>query len=131
MRKKKGIRAVVTGMLCSMVLTALMPLSASGVEYTPLATVGSGLKYPTDVAASDAGTIYVIDSIGKKLLIYNSSYRLTAYVYSVAHPTSVAVSGDKVYVGDAITKAKNSEQYRHGNRGPEKRRVHGEFQIGT
>jgi hypothetical protein len=102
---KKRIRAVVTGMLCSMVLTALMPLSASGVEYTPLATVGSGLKYPTDVAASDAGTIYVVDSVGKKILIYNSSYRLTAYVYSVAHPTSVAVSGDKVYVGDAITKA--------------------------
>ena len=44
------------------------------------------------------GTIYAVDTIGKKLLIYNSNYRLTAYAYPVAHPTAIAVYGDKVYV---------------------------------
>jgi DNA-binding beta-propeller fold protein YncE len=105
MKEKKRIRAVVTGILCSMVLTAFMPILGFGVEYTSLVTISSGLKFPSDVAASDAGNIYAIDIIGKKLLIYNSNYRLTANVYTVARPISVSVSGDKVYVADSITKS--------------------------
>jgi DNA-binding beta-propeller fold protein YncE len=105
MKEKKRIRAVVTGILCSMVLTAFMPILGFGVEYTSLVTISSGLKFPSDVAASDAGNIYAIDTIGKKLLIYNSNYRLTANVYTVARPISVSVSGDMVYVADSITKS--------------------------
>jgi sugar lactone lactonase YvrE len=105
MREKKGIRTVVAGLLCSMVLAALMPLTASGVEYMSLATVGSQLKYPADVAASASGSIYAVDTVRRKLVIYSASYQVSANLYSVSHPTSIAVSGETLFVADSSTKS--------------------------
>lgn len=105
MRQIKGFRRVVAGMLSSIAMLAFLPSAATAVQYTPLATMSSGLKYPVDVAASAAGTIYAVDNMSKKLMIYNSSYQLSATVNAVAHPVAVAVSGDTVYVADTSTRS--------------------------
>jgi hypothetical protein len=83
---------------------AILPLSAAAVEFTSLATINRGLQYPTDVAVSSAGTIYTVDGTGKKILVYNDNYQLTAKVSSVVLPTTVAVSGDTILVGDTSTR---------------------------
>jgi len=101
---RKGLQKVVA-VLGGIMLLALLPLSAAAVEYTPLATIKKGLTYPTDVAVSSSGTIYVVDGLAKKVLIYNNAYLLTGSVSSIENPTAVAVSGDTVYVADNKSKS--------------------------
>jgi hypothetical protein len=104
-KNNKGLRSVVAGFLCSIMLLALLPLSAAAVEYTSLATINKGVPYPIDAAVSAAGNIYAVDGRDKILIIYNDNYNLISKVSSVAHPTAVAVSGDTVFVGDARTRS--------------------------
>jgi sugar lactone lactonase YvrE len=102
---RKRLCTVFAGFLSSIMLLALLPLSASAVEYTTLASINKGIQDPTDVAVSASGNIYAVDSLGKIILIYNDKYHLTAKVSSVAHPTTVAVSGDTLFVGDTSTRS--------------------------
>ncbi|MDX1776985.1 MAG: NHL repeat-containing protein, partial [Desulfobulbales bacterium] len=103
-KQNKGLRTVAAGILCSVLLLAWFPLSAAAVEYTPLATLKKGLRYPVDTAVSDSGKIYVLDGITKKILIYNGNYYLTGSISSVDNPTAVAASGDTLLVADNTTK---------------------------
>jgi sugar lactone lactonase YvrE len=61
--------------------------------------------YPVDVASSAAGTIYAVDNMSKKLMIYNSNQQLISKVDAVAYPVAVAVSGNTVYVADTATRS--------------------------
>ena len=91
-KQRRGFRTVVAGILCSFLLLALLPVSAAAVPvvYTPLAAIKNGLTYPTDVAVSNSGRIYVVDGLAKKVLVYNSGYLLTGAVSSLENPTAVA-----------------------------------------
>jgi hypothetical protein len=102
---KKVLNAIFAGILCSIMLPALMPLSAEAIEYTSLATITKGVQYPIDAAVSTAGKIYAVDGRDKKIHVYNENYQLSAKISSVAHPTAVAVSGETVFVGDARTRS--------------------------
>lgn len=104
-RKTKGLRMVVAGMVCS-ILLLMLPLSAAAVDFAPLATIKRGLTYPTDMAVSPNGTIYVVDGIARKVLTYDNSYRYTGGFTSVEGPVAVAVSGTgTLYVSDNISKS--------------------------
>ena len=104
MKQSKGLRTVAAGILCSILLLAWFPLTAAAVEYTPLANLKKGLRYPVDTAVSNTGKIYVLDGITKKILIYNGNYFLTGSIASLDNPTAVAVSGDTLLVADNATK---------------------------
>jgi len=95
----------ITGVLSGVLLLSLLPLTALAVDYTPLATIRKGLTYPTDVAASNSGSIYVVDGLAKKILIYNKGYLLSGSISSIENPTAVAVSGSTVYVADNKSKS--------------------------
>ena len=84
--QRKRLRIVVAGLLWSLLLFALVPLSASAAEYTFLAAINTGLTYPIDVAASGTGKIYIVDGIYKKVFIYNGSYNLSGAITSLANP---------------------------------------------
>ncbi len=103
-QQRKGLIKVVAG-LCGLMILALLPLSAAAVDYTPLATIKKGLTYPTDVAVSGSGTMYVVDGLAKKVLIYNEDYLLSGSFSSIENPTAVAVSGATVIVADNKSKS--------------------------
>jgi len=87
-----------------LLIPALPPPVVLAVEFTPLATITRGLNYPTDVAVSNSGTIYVADGVAKQVFIYNSGYVLTGSLHGLENPTAVAVSGNTVFIADNGTK---------------------------
>jgi len=107
MRKKGSINRVIFAatILCAILLPAILPISAAAVDYSPLATIKSGLTYPIDAAVSDSGKIYIVDGLSKKILIYNNNYILSGIITSVGNPTAVAVYRDTVFVADCKTKS--------------------------
>ncbi|MHC4844472.1 MAG: NHL repeat-containing protein, partial [Planctomycetota bacterium] len=104
-KQRKGHLTVVARMLCSFLLLALLPVTAFAVEYTPLATIKKGLTYPTDIAVSGSGSIYVVDGLAKKVMVYNGGYLLTGSISSLENPTAVAVSGTNLLIADNKTKS--------------------------
>lgn len=104
-KQRRGHLTVVARMLCSFLLLALLPVTAFAVEYTPLATIKKGLTYPTDIAVSGSGSIYVVDGLAKKVMVYNGGYLLTGSISSLENPTAVAVSGSTLLVADNKTKS--------------------------
>jgi len=101
----KTLLRALAGILCCFILSAVLPYSASAVEYIPLATIKRGLTYPTDVAVSGSGKIYVVDGLAKKVFTYNSGYILTGAITLLDNPTAVAVSGNTVFIADNTTKS--------------------------
>jgi hypothetical protein len=97
----------VAGLLVVLLLSVLVPLTASAVDFTSLATVKRGLTYPTDTAISSTdGKMFVVDGITRKVLTYDSTYRYLGSITSVEIPVAVAVSPTGVfYVADNASKS--------------------------
>jgi hypothetical protein len=109
---KRSRTTVMAGMVCSMLLFVLLSFqAAAAVEFTPLASINRGLTYPTDMAVSSSGAIYVVDGLSNKVLIYNAEYRYTGTVTSVEVPISVALYYDELtqvetlYIADNASKS--------------------------
>ena len=104
--KYKGLM-VKTGMGIGVLLFLLIPLMASAVDYTSLATIKRGLTYPTDMAVSSVdGTVYVVDGLSNRVLTYDATYRYNGSISAVESPLAVAVSPTgTVYIADKKTKS--------------------------
>ena len=98
--------AAKAGMGLTLMMLLLLPLTASAVDYTSLATIKRGLTYPTDMAVSSAdGTVYVVDGLSSRVLAYDADYRFKGAITAVESPVSVAVSpAGTVYVADNKSK---------------------------
>jgi sugar lactone lactonase YvrE len=79
---------------------------AADVEFVPLATIKRGLTYPTDMAVSPDGKVYVVDGLARKVLTYDGNYQYIGSITSIESPVSVAVSPSGiVYVADNQSKS--------------------------
>ena len=97
--------AVVAVILFGVLLTSFLAVTAAAAEFTSLASIKRGLRYPTDVAVSGAGQVYVVDGLSKKVVLYNNGYQYTGAISLLANPVAVAVSGSgAVYVADNTSK---------------------------
>jgi hypothetical protein len=98
MRDKYKI-GIILVCLIPIILLLIPGIAYSGVTYTPLDPITTGLKFPEDVAVSDSGNIFVVDGSKNQVLIYDRKGQ-SAGIISIKNPTSIAVNGNgNIYIG--------------------------------
>ncbi|MBI5665053.1 MAG: NHL repeat-containing protein, partial [Nitrospirae bacterium] len=95
---RTGLAAVI---LCLIILNAHIAQAAGMPVYTRLQPVTSGVNAPTAVALDSDGSIYVAESINKRVRIYSQSGTYKSAIQGFKSPVSVAVDGSgRIYAGD-------------------------------
>lgn len=90
------------GILLTLFVT---PLHAA-VEFMPLKEIRiSG--YPVHTSSSDNGDIYIVDSINRKLLVYNDNYKLVSRITTLSRPSALASLGDNIIIFESTSRTVN------------------------
>ena len=91
---------ITLAVLIAAIMLLLIPsASFSGVVFTPLEPITTGMKLPRDVAVSPEKDLYVVDGYKNQVLIYDRRNQPAGNI-PIPKPTSVALGIDgSIYVG--------------------------------